>query len=368
MRILVLAQGACSDQAVCFGAGRTLQEHAKRWVEAGCSVRVLASHRPMSLPKEEVIDGVEITRFGSLYDSIPTMRRLYRAQADWADAVVENLLSFPLQTPLYVRRPLVVFSHHLLGALYIRAMGPVKGSIGYIFERALPLVYGRTPFLTSSHFHARQLAARGIPANNVTVVHSSVDTSYFTPGERAPKPLLFFVGSFADGRKRVEHLVESFFVLKREFPNLELVIAGKGGGREKALVRLIGAEPDARFVGLVNEDEKRELYRRSWVFVNPSLMEGFSLTAIEANACGTPVVAYRIPGLETLVDGETGLLADHDNPASLVEKIRSLLGNADLRQYMGARGVGHARGFSWDTAAGKSLALLERLAGNARSM
>jgi len=363
MNILVLAQGAHSASRGYFGGGSiVLHEHAKRWVAAGHRVRVVASRRARGEPPEEEFDGVEIERRGSLATSIPVMWKAYRDHATWADVAVENLLSFPLYSPLWVRHPLVVFSYHLMGGWHFRASGFLKGAVGFALEAGLGPSYRKASFVVDSVLHQQQLIQRGVDPANVVVAYPGVDTTTFVPGEKSETPLISFVGSFRDGRKRVDHLVKAFFTLRAEFPELRLVIAGYGGDREKAIYELVKKEEGIQFLGTIDELTKRSLYQKSWVFVNPSLMEGFSMTAIEANACGTPVVAYEIPGLETIVHGHNGLLAERGNPRSLVQQLRILLADRELRTRMGERAVEHARQFSWEKAATQSLSLLRRLA------
>ncbi|MCD6524985.1 MAG: glycosyltransferase family 4 protein [Thermococcus sp.] len=363
MNVLVLAQRAFSARSlVPYGGVRAFHEHARRWVRAGCSVKVIAPFRGKEEPREEEVDGVEVERCGGLANAIPTMWRAYRAYDRWADVVVENLLSYPLQTPLYVRHPLAVFSYHLMGSMWFRTVGIIKGTIGYCFEQTLPRVYRKTSFIAINTFHKKQLISQGLCANNIKVIYPGVDTTYFTPGEKSPFPMIFFVGSFQDGRKRVDHLVESYRVLQREFTDLVLVIAGGGGHRERKLRQLIHDEPNIRFVGRADEATKRDLYRKAWVYVNPSLMEGQPLSVWEANACGTPVVAYEIPGQETVLRNQTGLLAERGSPLALAQAIRRLLVDPNLRVGLGEHGVEHANRMSWDKAASTSLELLERMA------
>src|SRR5690606_40441995 len=107
-----------------------------------------------------------------------------------------------------------------------------------------------------------------------------------------------------------------------------LVIGGDGNHRPalEALARELNIADAVDFRGFVSEDEKLRLYNEAAVFVNPSLKEGWGLTSIEANACGTPVVAADSPGLrDSVVDHRTGLLVPALDPAALARAIRSVL-------------------------------------------
>jgi glycosyltransferase involved in cell wall biosynthesis len=97
------------------------------------------------------------------------------------------------------------------------------------------------------------------------------------------------------------------------------------------------------------------------VLLNPSPKEGWGLTVIEANECGTPVVASRRPGLvDSVRDGETGFLAEYGDAEDFAEKTLALLGDPPLWRLCSDNAVRWARGFSWDEAAEKTETLLVR--------
>ena len=112
--------------------------------------------------------------------------------------------------------------------------------------------------------------------------------------------------------------------------------------------------------GHVSEEFKAELYARSWLNLTASSAEGWCLTVMEAATCGTPSVALRVGGLpESIVDGETGLLAeDHDD---LVAQTTRLVEDERLRERLGAGALARAQEFSWERTADRMLTLLQRV-------
>jgi D-inositol-3-phosphate glycosyltransferase len=128
------------------------------------------------------------------------------------------------------------------------------------------------------------------------------------------------------------------------------VIAG-GGQREAVLRERAAGNENVEFVGYLEEEEKIDLYQRSWVGVFPSSKEGFLLTALEASACGTPVIVNEHPGLTTVVDGDTGLVVPRGEPELLASAAVSLLTDPQRRLDMGAKARAHALRFSWRTMA-----------------
>jgi O-antigen/teichoic acid export membrane protein len=111
----------------------------------------------------------------------------------------------------------------------------------------------------------------------------------------------------------------------------------------------------------VSEELKASLYARAWVNLTASSAEGWCLTVMEAATCGTPSAALRIGGLpESIVDGETGLLAD-DGP-DLTAAVQRLVADDEERTKMGEAARSRAAGFTWERTARESLALLEATA------
>ncbi|HEY2980189.1 MAG TPA: glycosyltransferase family 4 protein, partial [Anaerolineales bacterium] len=106
------------------------------------------------------------------------------------------------------------------------------------------------------------------------------------------------------------------------------------------------------FLGKRDQDTLPYYYSAAKVLVMPSLYESFGMVALEAMACGTPVIASQVGGLAYLVrDGETGFTVPDEDPDALCEKLTALLGDAELRQSMGKRAAEYARDYAWEKIA-----------------
>jgi D-inositol-3-phosphate glycosyltransferase len=137
-----------------------------------------------------------------------------------------------------------------------------------------------------------------------------------------------------------------------------LEAAGHASERERlaALAAELGVAGRVTFLGAVHHEELPLYYSLADVCAVPSYSESFGLVALEAQACGTPVVASRVGGLaHVVVDGQTGFtIRDHD-PAAYAARLGELLADEVLRTQMGSAAAAHARRYTWDATAGRLL-------------
>jgi len=142
---------------------------------------------------------------------------------------------------------------------------------------------------------------------------------------------------------------------------LQLIIAGSGE-EEKNLQKLVSKlklQDMIKFTGRVSEEQKIKLMQSAWVFVNPSFMEGWGITTIEANACGTPVIASNVPGLKDSVKNPTtGYLVEYGNTTEFAEALRSVLLNNEERKRLQKGAITWAQNFDWNKNCLLSLEIL----------
>jgi glycosyltransferase involved in cell wall biosynthesis len=153
-------------------------------------------------------------------------------------------------------------------------------------------------------------------------------------------------------------LLEALAKIRTERDDAELVIIGKPKGKSKipGIIERLGLTGAVQFVSGVSTERIVELYAEAEVAVVPSLYEGFSLPAVEAMACGVPLVATTGGALPEVVgtDGETGLLVPPGDSGALATTLLRALDDAELRARIGAAGRKRALdNFTWrQTAVG----------------
>jgi glycosyltransferase involved in cell wall biosynthesis len=354
------------------GAEIHLHELFSRLVARGHGVTLLCSGY-RGAPSEVVLDGIRVLRRGGRYTfhlvAPRELRRLFRERR--YDVVVEALNKIPLYSPLYSPVPVLGIGHHLFGPTIFREVPPPMSLSVYLSELAVPWAYRRIPMEVISRSTAEDFVRRGLPRERMHVVYVGMDHDVYRPSGGADKderPTLLALGRIRK-YKRLDLVVDAVASLARgAHPRLQLLVAGSGN-HEAALrehVRRTGASEFVRFVGRVTEEEKVRLYRSAWAMVMTSPKEGWGLTCLEAEACGTPVIASDSPGLrEAVRHGETGILVPHADREKLVEAMDRLLRDGELRRRLGAGACRFAGAFSWDRCADETMALIEATLGEA---
>ena len=177
------------------------------------------------------------------------------------------------------------------------------------------------------------------------------------------EPFLLSVGSLEPGKNR-ERLLQALVRLRARGLKHTLAIAGQRAWRyegEAPLARRLGLADSVRFLGYVPPADLPALYSGADLFVFPSLYEGFGLPALEALACGTPVVASNVSALPEVV-GDAALQVDPLDTEALAGAMERVLRDDGLRVDLRERGLRRAREFSWERTARETLAVYEQAA------
>ena len=340
------------------GTGANLFGQVSRWVAWGHRVSVIASSYPGAARSERIADGLEVHRMGGRSTIFPrAILRQARGLVPDADVVLEVVNGVTFLTPLWLRKPRVTLVHHVHRDHYVEEMGRSGKLAAFLLETApLRFLYRRSRFLTISHRSARDVAAHHIPLDQIEVGYIGVELDAFGADEskRAPEPTLLYLGRLKR-YKRIEVVLDAL----EACPGAVLDIAGDGDHRDELVAEIEsrGLSDRVRMHGHVSEEFKHELYQRAWLNMTASSAEGWCLTVMEAAASGTPSAALAVGGLpESIVDGETGILAD--DPARLVEKTRQVLDDGELRRRLGQAAHARAQRFTWDATAERTLAVL----------
>lgn len=345
------------------GAEVFTREVAKRWVEWGHQVTLFTSEFE-GCKREEVVDGVRIVRAGGKYGVYRWARKLYKKcfSKESFDVVVDEINTRPFFAPKFVSNDerVVALIHQLAREYWFYETRFPLNYIGYYFLEDMWLRnYVDVPTITVSKSTKKDLEEIGF--KRVFVVPEGLN---FRPLDEVPEkeayPVVVYVGRLKRA-KRPDHAIKAFKIVKEKVPDAELWILGDGPFKEDLASM---ADEGVRFFGGLGDVERRELLGRSWVLVNPSVREGWGLNVVEANALGTPCVAYDVAGLrDSVKDGETGLLAEAGNVDDFAEKILGVLHNGVMMERLSKNALEYSRGFSWDATAKELMKVLEWVVG-----
>ncbi len=344
----------------------TAEESVFPLVEVAAALRTFP--HPAAPGRERVLAGrispAEAVRWAAFLRS---MRRLERQIAAAIDAGGYDVaLVHPSQftqapwTLTALRLPSVYYCHEPLRAAWEPgiASAPVRLALRATLARAdRRAVRAATTLATNSRFTAQAVAR--IYGREAAVVYPGVDVERFCPGPAAAEEYVLSVGALHP-LKGMDFLVRVLGRLPAaERPPLRIV-SDRARAAERAQLQRLAAERGVvlQLAERVSERELLEAYRGARLVLCAAHREPFGLVALEAMACGRPVLAVREAGFaETVLEGETGFLAERDE-ASFAARVQSLLRDRAGAQAVGARAALAARArWSWQ----RSLDALERL-------
>ncbi len=366
MRILIVNWQDIKNP-LAGGAEVHLHEVFSRIVEMGHEVTLYCSSFP-GAPREEIIDGIKVVREGgrNFFNFRFFFTYLTRLRREQFDIVVDDMNKIPFFTPLFVRKPIYGVTHHLFGTSIYLEVNAVLATYVYVMERLAISLYTRRhiPFIVGSPSTLAELRHEHFPPEDVALVNYGVDHSVHTTSGtvKSPTPLIGYFGRLKK-YKSVDQLLQALPGILKQVPELKVLIVGEGDDRPRlqAMTNELGLSSTVEFTGFVTEERKVEMLQQMWFKVTTSSKEGWGLTVLEANACGTPVIASNVQGLRDAVkDGETGLLYEYGNVNDLYSKILTLLTNRQLRERLTNGAIQWARQFDWEIAAKQTIELLER--------
>ncbi|GAB5465181.1 MAG: glycosyltransferase family 4 protein [Candidatus Kapaibacteriales bacterium] len=351
-----------------FGGGAEVHFHEifERVAAQGHEIDFYCCGHP-DLPSEENINGINVFRRGKRETFNYLVPKLYKnaVKKKGYDIVIDDINKIPFYTPLYVKEPILCISHHFFGKSIFRETNPIFGSYVYLAEKLMPVIYNNSHFAVVSESTKNDFQERGFNTSSYTIIENAIDQSSF-PMSISKKNDEFTISYFGRLKKykSVQHLITAFALLNKDFKDIRLEILGKGDyrGSLESLVKELKISDKVTFHGFVSDKMKIELLSSSHLMVNPSMKEGWGITNIEANACGTPVIAANVPGLKDSVsDGISGLLYEYGNIDALAAILKDLYLNPKKIEELSSGAIDWAKQFSWDISADKMITKMKQV-------
>jgi glycosyltransferase involved in cell wall biosynthesis len=356
------------DDPEAGGSELHAHEVLSRWAAAGIDVRLWTS-RVDGAAREIRRDGYRVSRRSGRYAVFAsTAFGGFSGQIGTGDAVVEIWNGMPFLTPLWSRRPRVVFLHHVHAEMWQMVLSRRLASLGNALEqRIAPPLYRSTSIVTLSESSKAEMVERlrFAPAQ-VRVAPPGIDARFSPGGAKQPQPLIVAVGRLVPV-KRFDLLVDALVRVRAEHPTLSAVIVGEGYERTalEDQIRAAGAGEWLTLPGRLDDSTLVDLYRRAWLVASTSLREGWGMTLTEAAACATPAVATRIAGHSDAVDdGVSGLLVDSMD--EFVDATGRVIHDDVLRRRLSLGATRQAERFTWGATAALTFDALADAVGRSR--
>jgi len=352
------------------GAEVYLHEIAKRLVGHGHQVTLICGNDQWN-SSHEIIDGVNIIRKGGFYTVYLLAPLYYLAKLrNKYDIIIDSENGIPFFTPLFVKKPIICLVHHVHQEIILEQLGLAwyKKPIAYIAKqlevKGMPYVYKNVQMLTVSDSTLEGMLKIGLGTHKeIKIVNPGVELEKFSVKEKDGYPSVLYLGRIKQ-YKSIEVVIHAINKLKDKHQNIKFFIAGQGEHLEELekIVDKHNLHQHVKFLGRVTEEQKTDLMAKSWVFVYPSLWEGWGISVVEANASGTPVVAANVPGLRDSVSNpHSGYLVKHGDVDAFAHRIDLLISDHDLRHRLSAESIEWAKNFSWDKSSEQLLSLIKEV-------
>jgi len=353
--------------SVVGGIGLHAHEMSKWQAKLGHDVTVFTSNVD-GRPQQEYKDGYRIIRFKPVYTAkgnaimLSMLSRLLRERRNFDIIHAHSHLYFSTNLCAFVRKlgstPLVITNHGLLSQT-----APMWLQRIYLPTLARWTYEVTDKVICYTEEDKSILEDLGVDSDKIVVIHNGIDHELFTPREKEKNSnKILWIGRFTPG-KGVEYLIDAFNFLVKDFPELRLVMVGRGPLRNVVEQKIdsLGLKGSISIIDFIPNSEIPNIYRASDCFVLPSLNEGLPRTILEAMACGIPVVCTKLPQLVDIVRS-CGLLVPSRDPESLADAVAKILSNERLAKRFGRNGRNKVvRKYTWKDTVIKTIRVFEEL-------
>lgn len=345
------------------GCEQRAYEVGSRLRSRGHEVHVFTVRYNRKLAKEDNVNGMLVHRYGFPYES----------EAKWHRRSLRGVTKYSIMTSLKLMRAkfdVYYFNQfpftHLIASFPFTSPSVLVWSEVFLTPGALVALekiskHAPTMHVAISGFtYHRLLDFLSIKPERVKIIPNGVDCHVLFPSEKQ-RGMITFVGCLVP-HKRIDLVIKTFRKCKKTLGNLELHIVGDG----PLLQNLENLRINGLHVhGALSEDEKNKLLRKTWVFLMPSIREGFGKAALEAMAAGCPVITVNASDNATkefVAAGKGGLVVDI-NEEAIAQALIELYQNQDLWKQLSNNAVNYAAGFDWNHIVDLTEKLFEDLVG-----
>ena len=378
MRILMIAEFFTNFEDPVFSGGVETRVFYTAKHLAGDNKVIVLSRRRKKEKIYEKREGLEIFRLGrpvkssvaSAFSLLDRLMFVYQSslkgltiQADLVEG--SNYVTF-LQTYLVgviKRIPKLAWYPDVLIGQWQKYFGIFLGFLGELGERVF-LSLSWDQVITISESAENKLIKNGVKPNKITVISCGVEKSKFVKKPLKFKNPTLVVISRLLAYKQVDKVISALNLLKKDFPEIKLVVIGEGPERKKLEKQILalGLKKSIKFYQQLPESKLIEILAKSQTLVHPSIIEGFGIVLVEAAAVGTPFVAANIPTSASLAKKlNSGIIVKQKNSDKIAQAIKKLLKDNHFYLKKQKAGIINAKKFFWEKLTQETKRVYEKI-------
>ena len=273
--------------------------------------------------------------------------------------------------PLILSCPLVVSVHDVSFKRYPNFFSPRDR---LLFSSLLPLTMKKAKRIITISRDAESEIKHFFPftEKKIDVTYLAGNNDFFTDKKTlklkehygVSSKFILAIGNLQP-RKNLLRLIKAFSMVKKNFRDIKLVIAGKEHWKSSQIFELVTSldlVDEVVFAGYIPNEDLVTFYNLAIVLVYTSLYEGFGLPILEAMACGTPVITSAVSSMPE-VAGDAAILVDPYDVEHISEAIRLVLNNQETRQILSSKGLERVKQFSWKITAQQTMKVYKDVLG-----
>lgn len=337
--------------------------------------RLQKGQKKVKLEKFEIINGVKVFRFFSLFSL---------GHMSFTPAAILNLIRnkykiihmHSLRHPHTIYVPLIKnFNEYKIvmqGHTHFLSSNKIKSILYNSFDKILfnSLYKDIDIFLCLNEDEKQRFIKLGVNERKIKIFYNPIKENLFNKSDNNSfevkynlinKKVILFLGQAHEG-KRIDLIIKALPTIKEHVKNVILLVAGPDFGnypKLKELANTLNISNNIKFLGLLSEEEKDLALKSCDLLILPSEYEAFGVVLAEAMACGKPVIATKTPGpLELIKHGENGFLIDKNSSEQIANYTINILLDDSLRSRMGEYAKNFAKNnFSIDSLVSKILSV-----------
>ena len=331
------------------GAEVYCHEIMTRLFKKGHDITLFTSQFPNS-SQSDIIDGIRVIRSGGRYSVYSKARSYFKKNKHNFDIFIDSINTIPFLSPKLVqeKKVLPIVYQRAAEIWFHEVPFPISHLFYYYLETKWLSRYKDITTVTISKSSQDDLESIGFKKTFVVPIGLTIEPLSEMP-QKESNPTIIFLGRLKK-YKLPNHALEAFTIIKEHILGAKLWVIG-GGPMLNDLRRMYNNQ-DITFYGHTTEEQKYDLLRRAHLVLVPSIREGWGLVVTEANAMGTPAIAYNVHGLKnSVIDKETGILIKDRSEESLAHAAITLLTDKDLLWKYSKNALEYSKRFTWDNAA-----------------